>query len=210
MELLDLRKQLKYLYAPSARKIEVVEVPEFRFIMIDGSLKPGEMPGTSPEFEAAVGALYGVAYTLKFAFKLRKESPVDFPVMALEGLWSAEWGDFDVSRPGAWSWTLMILLPDVVTPEAFQEARAQAEKKRPSPALARVRLERFHEGLCIQVMHVGPYATEPQTIQRMRAFADENGYVNAGRHHEIYLGDPRQAAPEKLRTVLRQPVRVAG
>jgi hypothetical protein len=209
METIDLKKQLNYLYAPSARKVEVVEVPEFQFAMVDGALQPGEMPGTSPQFQEATGALYGVAYTLKFASKLRKENPVDYPVMALEGLWWVEGGAFDLNRPDAWRWTLMILQPDHVTQVMFQDALKQLEKKRPSPALARLRLERSHEGLCLQVMHVRPYADEPQTIQRMQAYARENGYAYCGKHHEIYLGDPRRSAPEKLRTVLRQPIRKA-
>jgi hypothetical protein len=127
--------------------------------------------------------------------------------MALEGLWWTESGEFDVSRPESWTWRLMILQPDQVTQEMFQAALKQLEKKRPNPALARLRLERFREVLCLQVMHVGPYAEEPATMERMKAFARENGYAYHGRHHEIYLGDPRRAAPEKLKTVLRQPVR---
>jgi len=207
MEVIDLRKQLKYLYAPTAKKVEVVDVPEFQFVMIDGSTKPGEMPGTSPEFEGAIGALYGAAYTLKFASKKRKENPIDYPVMALEGLWWTGSGGFDLSRPESWTWRLMILQPDHITQEMFQEALRQLEKKRPNPALARLRLERFREGLCIQILHIGPYAEEPVTMERMKAFARENGYTYHGRHHEIYMGDPRRAAPEKLKTVLRQPVR---
>jgi len=206
MEVLDLKKRLKYLYAPSAKKVEVVEVPEFQFVMIDGQIEPGEMPGTSAGFEAAVGALYGAAYTLKFASKLRKENPVDYPVMALEGLWQVDGEEFDITRPGGWTFRLMILQPDHITQEMFRQALRQLEKKRAGPAPAGLRLERFHEGLCLQVMHVGPYATEPATIERMRAFARENGYAYHGAHHEIYLGDPRRSAPDKLKTILRQPV----
>lgn len=198
---------LKALYTPSARQVEVVDVPEFQFLTIDGQVEPDAMPGTSPGFEAAVGALYGAAYTLKFASKLRKESPIDFPVMALEGLWQVDAGEFDITRPGGWTYRLMILQPDHITQEMFQEALRQLEKKRPGPALGRLRLERFCEGLAIQTMHVGPYATEPATIERMKAFAQEKGYAYHGAHHEIYLGDPRRSAPEKLRTILRQPVR---
>ena len=199
--------QLKYLYAPSARQVEVVDVPQLQFLMIDGQVEPGEMPGTSPGFETAIGALYGAAYTLKFASKLRKENPIDFPVMALEGLWQIDGEEFDITRPGGWTYRLMMLVPDHVTQNMFQEALRQLERKRPSPTLARLRLERFREGLCLQIMHVGPYATEPATIERMKAFARENGYVYREAHHEIYMGDPRRSAPEKLKTILRQPVR---
>ncbi len=203
---IDLKKELKYLYAPPAKAVVIVEVPELQFAMIDGAMETGTLPGDSPRFQEAIQALYGVSYTLKFAAKKRAENPVDYPVMALEGLWSVDEGEFDITRPGNWRWTLMILHPDVVTPDMFEEARQQVRKKRPSPAVERLRLERFGEGLCIQTMHVGPYADEPRTIERMKAFAAENGLAYRGRHHEIYMGDPRQAAPEKLKTVLRQAV----
>ena len=100
----------------------------------------------------------------------------------------------------------MIMQPDHITPEMFAEAVAQAAKKKPNPALSRLRLESFREGLCVQTMHLGPYATEPATVERMQAWAAENGYRLTGKHHEIYLGDPRRAEPEKLKTVLRHGV----
>jgi hypothetical protein len=206
MTTLELRKQWKHLYAPSAKKVELVDVPEFKFVMIDGRIEPGEAPGTSPGFGEAMGALYGAAYTLKFMSKLRKEDPIDYPVMALEGLWWVEDGRFDINIKDNWVYTLMIMQPDHITPEMFAEALTQAAKKKPNSALARLRLESFREGLCVQTMHIGPYATEPATIERMHNWADENGYRLAGKHHEIYLGDPRRADPEKLKTVLRHPV----
>ena len=126
--------------------------------------------------------------------------------MALEALWFVDDGRFSISDPSNWRWTVMIMQPDAVTKQAFQEARAQAQKKRPNPALERVRLEGFHEGLCVQMMHIGPYSTEPETIERMVSFAQAAGHALRGQHHEIYLGDPRRAAPEKLKTVLRHPV----
>lgn len=198
---------LKPLYAPSAKAVEVLDVPDLQFAMIDGRIKPGEMPGTSPEFEGAIGALYGVSYTLKFMAKQRRDNPIDHPVMPLEGLWWTGGGWFDASNPEDWTWRLMILQPDHITQEMFHDALRQLEQKRPSPFLGRLRLERFHEGLCIQVMHIGPYADEPVTLERMKTFAQEKGYTYGGAHHEIYLGDPRRAAPAKLRTILRQPVR---
>ena len=203
---LDLRKQWKHLYAPSAKKIELVDVPEFKFVMIDGRIEPGEAPGTSPGFEAAMTALYSAAYTLKFMSKLRKEDPIDYPVMALEGLWWVEDGQFDINIKDNWVYTLMIMQPDHITPAIFAEALAQAAKKKPNPALARLRLESFREGLCVQTMHLGPYATEPASIERMHNWASEQGYRLTGIHHEIYLGDPRRADPAKLKTVLRHGV----
>jgi hypothetical protein len=126
--------------------------------------------------------------------------------MALEGLWWVEDGKFDITVKDNWVYTVMIMQPDHITPEMFAETVAQAEKKRPNPALSRLRLEPFREGLCVQTMHIGPYATEPATIERMQQWAAEGGYRMAGRHHEIYMGDPRRADPEKLKTVLRHPV----
>jgi len=207
MPKMDLRKELKYLYAPSAKQVALVDVPEFQFAQIDGAIEPGQAPGTSPAFEQAMSALYGITYTLKFMSKLRADDPIDYTVMALEGLWWVEEGEFDITQPGNWRWTMMILQPDHITPAMFAEGLAQLRKKRgDSPALDKLRLARFHEGLALQIMHIGPYANEPTTIARMDAFAQEHGYRMIGKHHEIYLGDPRNAAPEKLKTILRHPV----
>ncbi len=210
MKKLDLKKELKQFYAPRANKVEIVEVPAFQFAMIDGRLEPGVGPDLSPAFEEAIGALYGVAYTLKFMSKLREKSAIDYPVMALEGLW---WGDketFDLAHGEPASWTLMILQPDHVTAAMFRAAVEKAAEKRPNSSLAKLRLERFREGRCVQALHVGPYADEPRTVALMEAFATEQGYTFHGKHHEIYLSDPRRSKPEKLKTVLRHPVTGAG
>jgi hypothetical protein len=212
MKTLDLKKQFKYLYQPSAKKIEIVQVPELQFAMIDGAIEKGYGPGNSPGFQEAVQALYGISYTLKFMLKKRKTNPIDYPVMALEGLlWLTEGDVFDINIKDNWSYTLMIMQPEVITQEIFEEGLAQVRKKRgDSKALSKLRLEFFEEGLCAQVMHIGPYATEPVTMERMHEFMKENGYQDCvglgGKHHEIYLGDPRKADPAKLKTVLRHPV----
>lgn len=206
MERLDLRKQLKHLYQPSAKRVEVVDVPELKFAMVDGAIEPECAPGSSPAFQQAIEALYGISFTLKFASKGRSEDPIDYSVMPLEALWWAEDGQFDVSQPGNWKWTAMILQPDHITDSMFEEALGKLRNKRPSPALDRLRFAVFHEGLCMQTMHIGPYSDEPATLARMGAFARENGYVLCGKHHEIYLGDPRRSAPEKLKTILRHPI----
>ena len=212
MQTLDLKKTYKSLYAPSAKKIELANIPELQFIMIDGAIEPGQAPGTSPLFGENTQTLYGAAYTLKFMLKQRKDDPVDYPVMALEGLWWVEDGIFDITIKDNWHYTLMILAPDLVTPAVFADALAQMRKKKgDQPGFARLRLERFREGLCVHTMHIGPYADEPATIEKMRHFMDENGYQDlvglGGKHHEIYLGDPRKADPAKLKTVLRHPVK---
>jgi len=206
MEKLDLRKQYSHLYKPSPKKVEVVDVPAFKFAMIDGQIEPGCGPGSSPAFQQALEVLYGISYTLKFMSKLRKENPIDYTVMALEGLWWVEQGEFNISQPGNWHWTAMIMQPEHISEGMYQEALEQLQKKKPELDLKGLRFETFHEGLSMQIMHIGPYASEPETIARMETFADENGYRYRGRHHEIYLGDPRRSAPEKLKTVLRHPI----
>ena len=211
MKTLDLKKDLKYLYAPSAKKAEIVQVPRLQFAMIDGAIERGYEPGSSPAFAEATQALYSISYTLKFRLKKRKTNPVDYPVMALEGLWWVEDGMFDITVKDNWFYTVMILQPDIITNDIFEDGLAEVRRKKgDSPALSKLRLANFEEGLCVQVMHIGPYSTEPSTVERMRAFALENGYRDRvgpnGKHHEIYLGDPRKAKPEKLKTVLRHPL----
>ena len=203
---LDLRKELKYLYNPSPKKVEIIDVPFFQFAMVDGGIEAGSSPGLSESFQEAIQALYGISYTLKFMSKQRPENPIDYSVMALEALWWVESGDFDITRPDDWRWTAMMLQPNHITRAMYEEALAQLRKKKPGSSLDQLRLEAFHEGLSMQIMHIGPYAKEPATIAKMHEFARENGYVLHGRHHEIYLGDPRRADPAKLKTVLRQPV----
>jgi hypothetical protein len=212
MEKLDLKKDLKYLYQPSLKKIEAIVVPAMTFLMVDGAIEPGQSPGTSPVFAENMQTLYGAAYTLKFAVKKRKEDPVDYPVMALEGLWWVEDGKFDIRQPGNWKYTLLIMQPDLINDVLFSDAlKKLRQKKGDQPAYDRLRLGRFHEGLCVQTMHIGPYVEEPETIRRMEEFMQENHLVDlvgsGGKHHEIYLGDPRRADPSKVKTVLRHPVR---
>ncbi|MCL4274697.1 MAG: GyrI-like domain-containing protein [Anaerolineales bacterium] len=212
MKTLDLKKEFKHLYQPSAKKIEIVQVPKLQFAMIDGSIEKGSEPGKSPMFAEATQALYSLSYTLKFMFKKRKTNPIDYPVMALEGLWWVEDGFFDITVKDNWFYTLMILQPDIVTKDIFEEAREQVRKKKgDSEMLNKARLAHFEEGLCVQTMHIGPYATEPATIDHMKEFMAENGLKDSvgpigGKHHEIYMSDPRKAAPEKMKTVLRHPV----
>ena len=206
MEKLDLRKQYKHLYQPSAKKVVVVDVPALQFALIDGEIEPGASPGTSPAFHQAMEALYGISYTLKFNSKLRKENPIDYGVMALEAMWWTETGEYDLTQPSGWKWTAMMMQPDHISQPMVQDALAQLNKKRPSPALEKLRFETFHEGLCMQIMHIGPYADEPATLAKMHDFALHNGYRLHGKHHEIYLGDPRRADPAKLKTVLRHPI----
>jgi hypothetical protein len=211
MKMLDLKKEYKHLYQPPAKKVDIVQVPGLQFAMVDGAIEKGSEPGKSPAFAEATQALYGISYTLKFMLKKRKTNAMDYPVMPLEGLWWVEDGMFDITVKDNWFYTLMILQPAVVTNDIFEEGREEVRRKKgDSPPLAKMRLAEFEEGLCMQTMHIGPYATEPATIERMRAFALQNGYRDRvgpnGKHHEIYLGDPRKADPAKLKTVLRHPL----
>ncbi len=205
MPKIDLRKQLKHLYQPSAKEVSIVDVPPMNFVMIDGVGAP-----ESPACQDAMQALYGISFTLKFGVKLGKygRKKYDYPVMALEGLWwvNADRFSWDVPRD-QWRWTLMIMQPDIITSDLVEAARADAIKKKPSDALSQVRFESFHEGLCAQIMHLGPYSAERPTVDRLHQFIVDSGHQLIGRHHEIYLGDPRRAKPEKLKTVLRQPMK---
>jgi hypothetical protein len=199
----DFKKERKHLYQPSAKEFVVVDVPPMNFLMIDGH---GD-PNTAQEYKDAVEALYAVAFRIKFISK--NEVGRDYVVPPLEGLWWAE--DMETFTTGrdksAWDWTMMIMQPEWVTPEMFEEALKQVEKKKNPPALPKLRLERYHEGLSVQILHIGSYDDEGPTLDRMHhEFIPENGYQMAGKHHEIYLSDPSKVAPEKLKTVLRQPI----
>jgi hypothetical protein len=202
MKKVDLKKQLKHLYAPSAKEVVTVKVPRFNFLMIDGA---GD-PNTSKDFQDAVQALYGMSYTLKFLCK--KEKKIDCPVMALEGLWwMKDDMPFDWQKKEDWRWTLMIMQPKHVTKSLVKKALKQLQEKKNPPALGKMRFESFAEGACAQIMHIGPYANERPTIEKIFAYIKQHGQEAYGRHHEIYLGDPRKSRPEKLKTVIRMQVR---
>src|SRR5512147_1440874 len=130
MKTLDLKKQFKYLYQPPAKKIECVQVPNLQFAMIEGAIEKGSEPGKSPTFAKATEALYSLSYTLKFTFKKRKTNAIDYPVMALEGLWWVEDGKFDIFRKDNWFYTLMIMQPEIITAAVFEEAREQVRRKK--------------------------------------------------------------------------------
>lgn len=200
----DIKKERPDLYSPSTKALALVETPPIQYLMIDGAGDPND----NPEYEASLGALYSVAYGCKFA---AKALGADFVVGPLEGLW---WADppesFSLDHKELWLWTMLLWMPEAVTPRLVAEAIAKASKKKAPPEqlakVAQVRLERYHEGLAAQVLHIGPYAEEGDTIARMHAWIASQGCFLAGKHHEIYLGDPRRTAPEKLKTIIRQPM----
>jgi hypothetical protein len=175
------------------------------FLMIDGH---GD-PNTALEYKDAVAALYAVAYKVKFASKRGLDR--DYVVPPLEGLWWAEDMSAFVERDkSTWDWTMMIMQPEWITPDMVSEAVQQVAKDKDMPALPLLRLETYEEGLSVQILHIGSYDDEAPTIARLHnEFLPQNGYVENGKHHEIYLGDPRRTAPEKLKTVLRQPIKLA-
>ena len=201
METLDLRKALKPLLSPSPKQPETITAPPMNYLMIDGHGDPNH----APMYTQAVAALYKLTYTIKFAYK--KGQGLDYPVMALEGLWWAEdMTRFSVDDKSSWLWTMLIMQPDLVTPSDLERAAAEARRKDDQPLLDQVRLERFEEGLCAQIMHLGPYAAEAPTIEALHGYIAESGHALTGKHHEIYLSDPRRSAPEKMKTIIRQPM----
>lgn len=198
----DFKKELD-AYRAKLREFRIVEVPDLQYLMIDGH---GD-PNTSPAFTRAVEALYPVAYKLKFASK--RELGRDYVVMPLEGLWWARDMDaFTVSRDKSrWDWTLMIMVPDWIGHDLFASAVEQAGVKNRLARLDEVRLEPLSEGRCVQTLHIGPYDDEGELVAQMHhEFIPTHGLKMAGKHHEIYLSDARKVAPDKLRTLLRQPV----
>jgi hypothetical protein len=143
-------------------------------------------------------------------FQIKKEQAIDYPVMPLEGLWWTEdMRTFSTDNKENWQWTMMIMQPEQVTAQLFEQAREKIKRKKDSAALANMRLQQFHEGTAAQIMHIGPFSAERPTVARLHAFIREHGYRFDGKeqkHHEIYLSDPRRAAPDKMKTVIRQPV----
>ena len=204
----DFKKRYKELYLPPEKPV-LVDVPGMSFLMADGE---GD-PNGNPAFQDAVGALYSVSYTLKMLPKkgIVPDGYYDYSVAPLEGLWwLSDGGAFSFDRRGNWAWTVMIRQPEFVTPDLVNALLPEVMKKKPNPALKSLRLESFAEGLCVQMMHGGPFASEPATVTRMEAFMEENNLLcrlgRGGKHHEIYLTDPKKVMPENWKTVLRHPV----
>ncbi|MCC3289391.1 MULTISPECIES: GyrI-like domain-containing protein [unclassified Arthrobacter] len=203
MEKFDLKRSYPELYSPGGRDFTLVDVPIMHYLAVDGH---GD-PNTSPEYTRALECLYPVAYSLKFASK--DELEADFTVGPLEGLWRAEDPAAFVRRDkSAWDWTMLIAQPEWITPEMVDAAVASVAAKKKVPGLEDVRLLTLTEGLAAQILFVGPYDAEGPVLARLHdSWMPERGLTFNGDHHEVYLSDPRRAAPEKLRTVLRQPVR---
>jgi len=211
METIDLRKQMKDVWTPPVGKVVLVTVPAMPYLVVEGTGNPNR----SQAFPDAIQALYSMAYSLKFGAKTA--GVADWKVMPLEALWWTTSGknvsdaDFEGKGGEDIAWKALLMQPTVVTANMLEQAKAEVvRKKKDVPALSRLRLETWAEGLCVQTMYVGPYDGERATIEMMHAWTATNGYRVRGRHHELYVGDPNRSAPEKLKTILRQPVEKVG
>lgn len=198
----DMKKELAHLYGPSAKEVVAVDVPGMDFLMVDGE---GD-PNSAPAYAEAVEALFTLSYALKFAVRSGTLA-IDYGVMPLEGLW---WAD-DMSRfatddRAGWRWTMMIMQPSFVSRHVVEQTAALVLKKKGLDALRRIRFEPFGEGAAAQVLHIGPFAAERPTIERVHDFIARRGCERTGKHHEIYLSDIRRVEPAKWRTIIRQPM----
>jgi hypothetical protein len=202
MTKIDLKKDLKHLYQSSAKAITQVDVPSFKFLMVDGE---GD-PSTSQDYAQAVEALFSVSYTAKFMVK-KSPQELDYAVMPLEGLW---WADdmsvFTANDKAKWKWTMMIMQPSFVAAELIDAAIVEVGTKKKLPGMGKLRLENFAEGICAQTLHIGPFAEEGPTIERLHEFIDSRT-ARTGKHHEIYLSDIRRANPQSWKTIIRQPMK---
>lgn len=207
---LDYKKEYKDLYVPKT-KPAMIDIPEMVFIMVDGKGNPN----TCKAYQNALEVLYGLSWSIKMS-KMNGTQPkgyFEYVIPPLEGLWWVEDASYDginVTDKDKFCWTSMIRQPEFVTMEVFDTAKKNLLKKNPALDLSTARRETFTEGLCVQIMHIGPYDNEPVSIRTMEQFITDAGYKNdiseKRKHHEIYLGDPRKTAPEKLKTVIRHPV----
>lgn len=204
MKKINYKKVLKHLYQASKTKCSLVEVPEMNYLMVHGE---GD-PNTAESYAEAIQALFSVSYTLKFMIK-KGPRAIDYGVMPLEGLW---WIDdmskFDPEDKSNWKWTAMIMQPDILTQNEVEEAISRTAEKKELPALPLLEFQPFREGKAAQIMHIGPFSEEGPSIQKLHQFVAECGYHRHGKHHEIYLSDIRRAAPDKWRTIIRQPYKI--
>lgn len=198
----DFKKEKKNLYYPSEKKVSIVDVPRMNFLMVDGI---GD-PNTSMEYQNAMEALFPISFKTKFLSK--KENNQDYVVMPLEGLWWVDnMEEFSIEDKESWKWTAMIMQPELVTEEMIKKAMEDVESKKNPVSLSKVRFEKFSERLSAQIMHIGPYgAAEEPTVAKLHDFIEKSGYKIRDKHHEIYISDVRRTKPERLKTVIRQPI----
>lgn len=203
MEKIDLKKKYSDCYSIRKNKIEIIRVPTFNYLMINGSGNPN----TSIDYQNAIEALFSLAYAIKFKIK-KGNKQIDYGVMPLEGLWWTDnMDDFSIDNKDIWNWTACIMQPDFVDTNLIEECINEVQKKKDLPALSKIRFDKMEDSLSAQILHLGPYADETPTIEKLHNFIEENGYTFNGKHREIYLNDSRRTAPEKLKTIIRQPIR---
>ena len=201
MEKIDYKNELKHLYRPTTKKVEVVEVPKMNFLMIDGDGGPNH-----PTFQNAIEVLFPLSYTLKFMIK-KSDIGIDYGVLPLEGLWWADdMSSFIKDKKDDWKWTLMIMQPELVKKEMVVKAIEEVRKKKNPVALPLVRFESFSEREVAQIMHIGPFSEEGPTVEKVHTFIENSSKQLSGKHHEIYLSDIRRTAPARLKTIIRQPM----
>ena len=201
MEKINYKKKLQHLYKPSVKEVEIVEVPQMNYLMIDGDGGPNH-----PTFQNAIEVLFPLSYTLKFMIK-KSDIGIDYGVLPLEGLWWADdMSSFIKDKKDDWKWTLMIMQPELITNEMVVEAVNQVRVKKNPTSLPLVRFKSINEGKVAQIMHIGPFSEEGPTVQKLHSFIKDSGKKIIGKHHEVYLSDIRRAAPEKWKTIIRQPM----
>ena len=207
-KIFDFKKEYKDLYSPKSEP-GLIDIPSINFFMVDGT---GD-PNNNREFEKAIESLYSLSYIIKMSYKKGQEPKnfYEYVVPPLEGLWWVEEGIFSLEQRDNWKWTIMIRQPDFVTRDVFEWACDQAKKKKTQKDIEKVYFDSFEEGQSVQIMHIGPYSTETETVKKIDRFICENGLISrlgsGGKHHEIYLSDPRKGSQNNMKTVLRHPVR---
>lgn len=207
MNIIDYKKDPTYKAKPEP---EIIDVPKMTFVMVDGEGAPETSEAGDTAFQQAMKAIYGIVYGIKFWDKKHSAPPgyAKFTMPPVEGLWwTISGGEFDTNNPDDWKWTAMHRLPEFVTPQFFQQVVEEMVKAKETDIFRIARLEYFEEGPSAQLMHIGPYNQEGPNIKKLHDFIHENGHELRGRHHELYFGDPRRTAPEKLKTILRQPLK---
>lgn len=200
---LDYKKNFPELYKPSAKKPSIIEVPEMNYFMIDGKGDPNQ----STEYKLAIEALYAASYSLKMKIIKKKTPSKDYVVPPLEGLWyMPEMENWSMKEKEKWFWTMMIRIPDFITQQQIKKSMILLKETKNPIAFPKLRHEKYKEGKCAQILYFGSYNEEPETISKLHSYIEDQGYLLKGKHHEIYLNDPRRTKPEKLKTILRQPI----
>jgi hypothetical protein len=203
MKKIDFKKEWKEFYNPSYKFPSLITIPKRNYIMVDGNGNPN----TSGRFQECVEALFSVSYNLKFMVK-KGGLGIDYGVMPLEGLWWCDdMKDFSVDNKDIWKWTMMIVQPDIITKPMVEEAIQIVKKKKDIKIIDELSFNHFSEGESVQMMHIGPFSTEKVTLDKMEVLVQSENLIKFGKHHEIYLNDFRKISPEKMKTILRQPVK---